>query len=151
MRLEHPLKTLGYDFAVPMLAGDHVTAEAGTGFVHTAPGHGGDDFDIWTEKRAKIEKMGISSAIPFTVDDAGYYTADAPAFGPDAPGGPARVIDDKGKKGDANKRVIAALIEREQPLRPRSTSSTTTRTAGAPRNPSSSATPRNGSSTWTAR
>ena len=111
MRLRHPLAAIGYDFEVPMLAGDHVTAEAGTGFVHTAPGHGGDDFDIWTEKRAKLEAMGISPDIPFTVDDAGYYTADAPGFGPDAEGGPARVIDDKGRKGDANKRVIAALIE----------------------------------------
>ncbi|TAN00835.1 MAG: isoleucine--tRNA ligase, partial [Rhizobiaceae bacterium] len=43
---------------------------------------------------------------------AGYLTADAPGFGPDRPGGPARVIDDNGKKGDANKAVIDALIER---------------------------------------
>ena len=38
----------GYDFDVPLLAGDHVTDDAGTGFVHTAPGHGREDFDIWT-------------------------------------------------------------------------------------------------------
>jgi len=42
----HPLKSLGYDFKVPLLAGDHVTDDAGTGFVHTAPGHGTDDFDV---------------------------------------------------------------------------------------------------------
>jgi isoleucyl-tRNA synthetase len=36
------------------------------------------------------------------------------AFGHDAEGGAARVIDDKGKKGDANKRVIAALIEHDK-------------------------------------
>ena len=38
----------GYAFAVPLLAGDHVTDDAGTGFVHTAPGHGREDFDMWT-------------------------------------------------------------------------------------------------------
>ena len=51
-------------------------------------------------------------AIPFTVDDAGFFTKDAPGFGPDREGGAARVIDDNGKKGDANKAVIDALIER---------------------------------------
>ncbi len=113
MILAHPLREAGlggYDFDVPMLEGDHVTDEAGTGFVHTAPGHGRDDFDVWVANANAIEEKGISSAIPFTVDDAGYYTSDAPGFGPDAEGGAARVIDDKGKKGDANKRVIAALI-----------------------------------------
>ena len=42
----HPLAALdaGYGFAVPLLAGDHVTDDAGTGFVHTAPGHGADDY-----------------------------------------------------------------------------------------------------------
>src|SRR4051812_11540437 len=33
----HPLKGKGYDFTVPLLPGDHVTDDAGTGFVHTAP------------------------------------------------------------------------------------------------------------------
>ncbi len=111
-KLAHPLAGLagGYDFTVPLLAGDHVTDDAGTGFVHTAPGHGRDDFEIWTSMAREIEAMGISSAIPFTVDDAGFYTEDAPGFGPSAEGGAARVIDDKGKKGDANDRVIKALI-----------------------------------------
>ena len=39
-----------YAFDVPLLAGDHVTDDAGTGFVHTAPGHGADDFNIWVEE-----------------------------------------------------------------------------------------------------
>ena len=109
----HPLRGLGggYDFAVPLIAGDHVTDDAGTGFVHTAPGHGREDFDAWMDAAREIEARGISSAIPFTVDDAGFYTKDAPGFGPDREGGPARVIDDKGKKGDANQAVITALIE----------------------------------------
>src|SRR4029450_13936466 len=38
--LAHPLRGKGYDFDVPLLAGEHVTQDTGTGFVHTAPGHG---------------------------------------------------------------------------------------------------------------
>ncbi|WP_040854836.1 isoleucine--tRNA ligase [Phyllobacterium sp. YR531] len=112
--LAHPFKGYGggYEFVVPMLAGDHVTDDAGTGFVHTAPGHGREDFDAWMDARSDLEARGISPAIPFTVDDAGYYTKDAPGFGPDRDGGPARVIDDNGKKGDANKAVIEELINR---------------------------------------
>ena len=100
----HPLSGLGYTFPVPLLDGDHVTDDAGTGFVHTAPSHGREDFDAWTAKARELEARGISSKIPFPVDDAGFYTADAPGFDG------ARVMDDNGKKGDANERVIKALI-----------------------------------------
>ncbi|OJT96399.1 MAG: isoleucine--tRNA ligase [Rhizobium sp. 63-7] len=106
----HPLASLGYDFKVPLLDGDHVTDDAGTGFVHTAPSHGREDFDAWMANARALDARGISTKIPFTVDDAGFYTADAPGFGPESEGGAARVIDDKGKKGDANDRVIKALI-----------------------------------------
>ncbi|MGV2108341.1 isoleucine--tRNA ligase [Agrobacterium vitis] len=106
----HPLANLGYDFAVPLIDGDHVTDDAGTGFVHTAPSHGREDFDAWMSAARSLEARGISSKIPFTVDDAGFYTEDAPGFGPSAEGGAARVMDDNGKKGDANERVIKALI-----------------------------------------
>ena len=111
----HPLKGFagGYEFEVPLIAGEHVTDDAGTGFVHTAPGHGREDFDAWMDNARALEARGISAAIPFTVDDAGYFTEDAPGFGPDREGGPARVIDDKGKKGDANKAVIEALIAKD--------------------------------------
>jgi isoleucyl-tRNA synthetase len=110
----HPLHGLGggYHFDVPLLDGDHVTDETGTGFVHTAPSHGREDFDAWMENVRVLEGRGISTTIPFPVDDAGFFTVDAPGFGPDADGGAARVIDDKGKKGDANERVIKALIAR---------------------------------------
>jgi len=101
----HPLASLGYGFKVPLLDGDHVTDDAGTGFVHTAPSHGREDFDAWMSHARDLEKRGISSAIPFPVDDAGFYTADAPGF----EGG--RVMDDNGKKGNANELVIKALIE----------------------------------------
>jgi isoleucyl-tRNA synthetase len=42
MALKHPF----YDKQVPVILGDHVTTEAGTGAVHTAPAHGGDDFAV---------------------------------------------------------------------------------------------------------
>jgi len=110
----HPLRGLGdgYTFEVPLLDGEHVTDDAGTGFVHTAPGHGLDDFEIWMNSTRLLAEKGISSEVPYVVGDDGFYTKDAPGLGPDAEGGPARVIDDNGKKGDANNRVIAALAER---------------------------------------
>ncbi len=83
-----------------------LTDDTGTGFVHTAPGHGLDDFEIWLKSGHLLAARGIDTAIPFMVDDAGFYTAAAPGFGG------ARVLDDNGKKGDANNRVIAALAER---------------------------------------
>ncbi len=106
----HPLAALGYTFKVPLIDGDHVTDDAGTGFVHTAPSHGREDFEAWMANARQLEARGISSKIPFPVDDAGFYTEDAFGFGPSAEGGAARVLDDNGKKGDANKRVMEALI-----------------------------------------
>ncbi|MEH6690228.1 MAG: isoleucine--tRNA ligase [Pseudorhizobium pelagicum] len=106
----HPLADMGYTFAVPLLDGDHVTDDAGTGFVHTAPSHGREDFEAWMANGRQLEARGIDTKIPFPVDDAGFYTEDAPGFGPSAEGGAARVLDDNGKKGDANKRVMDALI-----------------------------------------
>ncbi len=40
-----------WDYDVPLLPGDHVTDDAGTGFVHTAPSHGDDDYQIGAEIR----------------------------------------------------------------------------------------------------
>ena len=116
LTLAHPLHGLadGYTFHVPLIDGDHVTDDAGTGFVHTAPGHGREDFEAWMDHAQALKARGIDTAIPFTVGDDGRYTKDASGFGPDSEGGAARVIDDKGKKGDANKRVIAALIEKNK-------------------------------------
>jgi len=104
----HPLRGLdgGYEFKVPLLDGEHVTDDAGTGFVHTAPGHGLDDFEIWMNSGRLLLERDIDTAIPYVVGDDGFYTKDAPGFEG------ARVIDDSGKKGDANNRVIAALAER---------------------------------------
>ena len=77
---EHPLKGFAgdYDFQVPLLAGDHVTDDAGTGFVHTAPGHGREDFDVWTSNAAKLAARGINPTIPYAVDENGTFTDHAP-------------------------------------------------------------------------
>jgi isoleucyl-tRNA synthetase len=102
----HPLSPQpGYGFDVPLLAGDHVTDDAGTGFVHTAPGHGREDFEVWTANARDLDKRGINTAIPYTVDENGAFTAQAPGFTG------KRVINDKGEKGDANEAVIKALAE----------------------------------------
>jgi isoleucyl-tRNA synthetase len=102
---DHPLKSLGgYAFAVPLLAGDHVTEDAGTGFVHTAPGHGRDDFDLWTANGAKLSAQGINTTIPYTVDADGRFTEQAPGFTG------KRVLTETGERGDANEAVIKALI-----------------------------------------
>ncbi|MFH1557768.1 MAG: isoleucine--tRNA ligase [Pseudomonadota bacterium] len=103
-RCAHPLASLGYDFDVPLLEGDHVTDDAGTGFVHTAPGHGREDFEIWTQHRRWLEERGINPAIPYTVDEDSFYTDQAPGFAG------KRVITEKGEKGDANQAVIDALV-----------------------------------------
>ena len=103
--MAHPLRGRDYAFDVPLLAGAHVTADTGTGFVHTAPGHGTEDFEVWEEHRAALEARGIETKIPFTVDEAGFFTSEAPGFEG------KRVVDDKGKFGDANQAVIAALTE----------------------------------------
>lgn len=67
----HPLRGRGYDFDVPLLPGDFVTTEAGTGFVHIAPGHGEDDFNLGRQ-------FGLP--IPETVNDDGTFTHHAPGF-----------------------------------------------------------------------
>ena len=97
----HPLRGRGYEFRVPLLEGDHVTDDVGTGFVHTAPGHGREDFDIWMANKAALEARGIDTTIPFTVDENGAFTNEAPGFTG------RRVLTDKGERGDANNAVIA--------------------------------------------
>ncbi|MDE2164999.1 MAG: isoleucine--tRNA ligase [Alphaproteobacteria bacterium] len=90
----HPLAGQGYDFPVPLLAGDFVTDTDGTGFVHIAPGHGADDFDLG-------QKHGIK--VPETVAADGSYVAAVPLFAG------KRIFRPNGKEGDANPAVIAAL------------------------------------------
>ena len=100
-------------FDVPLLAGDHVTDDTGTGFVHTAPGHGREDFEVWTANAAKLAARGINTVIPYTVDENGAFTDQAPGFTG------KRVLNDKGEKGDANEAVIKALVGRRHADRAR--------------------------------
>jgi len=85
-----------WDFDVPLLPGDHVTDDAGTGFVHTAPSHGDDDFQI-----------GRKHGLPMTYNvlDDSSYRADLPFFGGE------QIIRQNGKPGGANKAVIGKLVE----------------------------------------
>jgi isoleucyl-tRNA synthetase len=99
----HPLAGLGYGFDVPLLDGAHVTGETGTGFVHTAPGHGREDFEVWTANARLLAARGVDARVPDTVDADGFYTSEAPGFEG------ARVLDGNGDKGDANARVVEAL------------------------------------------
>ena len=90
----HPFRGQGYEYDVPLLPGAHVTDDAGTGFVHTAPGHGAEDFEVGRQ-------FGLE--VPQTVDADGSYYAHVPMFAG------AKVYTAEGKPGDANKRVIVAL------------------------------------------
>ena len=103
----HPLKGFAgdYDFTVPLLAAEHVTEDAGTGFVHTAPGHGREDFDVWTANARALAARGINTTIPYTVDADGRFTEQAPGFTG------KRILTDTGEKGDANDAVIKALVD----------------------------------------
>ena len=76
----HPLHAQGYGFVVPLLDGDHVTEDAGTGFVHTAPGHGREDFELWTASTRLLQERGVDTRIPYTVDENGALTDEAPGL-----------------------------------------------------------------------
>ena len=97
----HPLRGLEgaageWDFEVPLLPGDHVTDDAGTGFVHTAPSHGDDDYAI-----------GVKHGLPMT-----YNIMDDSAFRDDLPFfAGQQVIKPNGKPGGASKAVIEKLKE----------------------------------------
>src|SRR5438270_951869 len=67
----HPLRGRGYEQDTPVLLADFVTTEAGTGFVHIAPGHGEDDFVLG-------RAHGIE--VPETVADDGTFNAWVPLF-----------------------------------------------------------------------
>jgi len=67
LQLQHPL----FELQVPVILGDHVTTESGTGCVHTAPGHGVDDFIVG-------QKYDIEVYNP--VNDNGVYKDDTPLF-----------------------------------------------------------------------
>ncbi len=90
----HPLHAHGYGFEVPLLPGHFVDIETGSGFVHIAPGHGTDDWEL-----------GIAHgvAVPDTVGADGAFFEHVPLFAG------RRVLTDAGREGDANAAVVAAL------------------------------------------
>ena len=69
--MAHPLRGRGYEQDTPLLLGDFVTTEAGTGFVHIAPGHGEDDFIL-----GRVNGLDV----PETVGDDGTFNAWVPLF-----------------------------------------------------------------------
>ena len=75
-KVRHPMHELGgfYETLRPMLAGDFVTTDSGTGLVHMSPDHGEDDFYLCREN-------GIDPV--FAVDDGGLYRDDWPWLGGD--------------------------------------------------------------------
>lgn len=101
----HPLRGHGYEFDVPLLAGEHVTADTGTGFVHTAPGHGEDDFEIVLAKLGKDYPNQHPDAFAVITPD-GAFAPNVPLFA-----GKYILSRDGKKDGDANGAVIKQLIE----------------------------------------
>ena len=59
----HPLFDKGYNFTVPLLPGNHVTTETGTGLVHTAPGHGQEDFELGREFNLEVPHILMGDGI----------------------------------------------------------------------------------------
>ncbi len=83
------------------LVGDHVSTTDGTGLVHTAPGHGRDDYEVVRRAGHKVDDPALSP-----VDEGGYYDANAPeAFRG------KRVVIPKTPLDDANTAVLEALRE----------------------------------------
>ncbi len=68
LQLAHPF----LDRTVPVILGDHVTTEAGTGCVHTAPGHGQDDFIVGKQYDLEVDNPVL---------DNGLFREDLPVVG----------------------------------------------------------------------
>ena len=68
LKLSHPLFE---STEVPVITGDHVTVDAGTGLVHTAPSHGVDDYVVGTREGLPVHSI---------VDSRGVYTDDVPTW-----------------------------------------------------------------------
>ncbi|MGI3210631.1 isoleucine--tRNA ligase [Roseovarius tibetensis] len=80
-------------------AADFVTDEEGTGFVHCAPSHGMEEYDLY-------RGLGmLDQVITYNVMDDGSFRPDLPFFGG------TEILDRKGKEGNANKAVIDKLAE----------------------------------------
>ncbi|HLS80708.1 MAG TPA: isoleucine--tRNA ligase [Steroidobacter sp.] len=91
LALDHPF----YERVVPVVLGEHVTLEAGTGAVHTAPGHGQEDYVVGRRYKLPIDNP---------VGSDGRFVEGTPLFAGE------RVFE-------ANKHVIAVLEERGRLLK----------------------------------
>lgn len=103
LTLSHPFAGIDgadgfWDYEVPMIDGDHVTDEAGTGFVHTAPSHGQEDYEAFVA-RNWVGRM------THNVGEDSEFLPHVPFFAG------LRVLDRKGKEGKANSAVISKLVE----------------------------------------
>ena len=102
--LTHPLsKAEGahgeWDDIRDFRAADFVTDEEGTGFVHCAPSHGMEEYELYRD-------LGmLDQVITYNVMDDGSFREDLPFFGG------KYILSRKGKEGDANKAVIDKLVE----------------------------------------
>ncbi len=96
----HPLANLDpfWGYEVPLLEGDFVTEDAGTGFVHTAPSHGQDDYELFV-------KNGLVDRMTHNVLEDSSFAPQVPFFAG------LQIFDAKGKEGPANKAVIEKLAE----------------------------------------
>ena len=111
---QHPFNGQGYDFDVPLLAGDFVTDEDGTGFVHIAPGHGEDDFYLvlhenMRRQQAKEHHPDIEGCeyieLTDNVSDDGKFRDHVPLFAG------LEVYTQEGKLGDGNFAILKAMDE----------------------------------------
>lgn len=75
MLLNHPFYA---EREIPLLLGDHVSAEDGTGAVHTAPGHGQEDYQV-SKQYGLLERYGAAQINP--VDGRGVYLPSTPPLG----------------------------------------------------------------------
>ncbi|HSG57835.1 MAG TPA: class I tRNA ligase family protein, partial [Paracoccaceae bacterium] len=103
LTLSHPFAGLEgadgfWDYEVPTIDGDHVTDDAGTGFVHTAPSHGADDYEAFV-------KRGWTDLMTHNVGEESEFLPHVPFFAG------LQVFDRKGKEGKANTTVIQKLVE----------------------------------------
>jgi isoleucyl-tRNA synthetase len=75
LKLSHPF----YEREVPVILGEHVTIEAGTGCVHTAPGHGQEDYVVGSRYHLKVDNPVDSNGVflPETQYFAGQHVLKA--------------------------------------------------------------------------
>ena len=103
INLRHPFygvaKAEGFwDYDIPMIDGTHVTEDAGTGFVHTAPSHGSDDYEAFV-------KLGWTDKMTHNIGEDSSFKGNVPFFAG------LEVFNMRGKEGKANNAVIAKLVE----------------------------------------